>query len=407
MLYALQSAIMMMAVTRLCGVEDGGIFSIAYTTAQLMYAVGCYSSRTFQATDTGHVYSYADYSHARVVTCVGMAAASLIYCILRQYDVAKAGAVLVACAYKLIEVVEDLDHGELQREGRLDIAGRVGTFRVLLNDAIFFAVLLITRNMMAALAGSALVALIVTVWAHMHYKILFCKVAQACKGMTGRLLLECFPLFVAGFLTIYITNASKYAIDVYWGDEVQAYFSVIFTPVFTINLLSGVIFQPQMRHMAVLWNSGELSEFRRLAFRQVFVIGILSISITAFGILIGLRLLGLIYGLILDPFVTEFAVLLMGGGFVALHHYMSACITVMRRQKFMLVLSVVTAITALFVSSALVSSNGLTGACWSYFLLMLIEAAMDVGLAVTFYFQAAKDGKSEEKNENSGHNPRL
>lgn len=52
MIDALQSAVMLLAVTRLCGAETGGVFAIAYATAQLMYAVGTYYVRTFHATDT-------------------------------------------------------------------------------------------------------------------------------------------------------------------------------------------------------------------------------------------------------------------------------------------------------------------------------------------------------------------
>lgn len=137
---ALQSAVMLLMVTRLCGPEEGGTFSLAYATAQLMYVVGTYSVRTFHVTDTQYIYSSRSYVRVRIVTGTIMAATSLAFCLLRGYGTVKAGVIFAACAYKLAEVAEDLDHGELQRHGRLDVAGREGTLRICLTDFLFFVI---------------------------------------------------------------------------------------------------------------------------------------------------------------------------------------------------------------------------------------------------------------------------
>ena len=394
---ALQSAIMLLIVTRVCGIKDGGIFSIAYATSQLMYTVGGYSTRTFQATDTRYVYSYRDYSNARFVTCLGMMITASVYCAIRQYDLEKTEIVFAACIYKLIEAIEDLDHGELQREGRLDIAGRIGTFRIVLNDLTFFAILSATGDVKFALIGVAAVAALVVAITHQYYKVSFHREKQATqKKKISRLLWDCFPLFASGCLAMYVSNASKYAIDVYLGDETQTYFSVIFMPVFTINLLSGVCFRPQMKQMADFWNAREFKRFQKMIFRQVLVIIALSVSITTFGVLIGLRLLSLIYKLPLDSLAVEFAILLAGGGLVALYNYLYHCITIMRRQGSLLVQSAVVAATALIMSNIVTSRFGISGACWSYFLLTFLEAAGSIGLIGRFYCQAVQDEKSEK-----------
>lgn len=395
---ALQSAVMMLMVMWVCGVEDSGMFSIAYAASQLMYTVGGYSTRTFQATDIRYIYSYKDYSSARVMTCIGMMATGAAYCGIRQYDMMRTEIVLAACVYKLIEAAEDLDHGELQREGRLDIAGRIGTCRIALSDLVFFAVLVVTRNMKTALMGASAAAILVEAGTHRSYKVLFRTEKQGFQAKkVGCLLWDCFPLFAAGCLGMYITNASKYAIDIYLGDEAQAYFAVIFMPVFTINLLSGICFRPKMKRMADLWNDGEFGQFRGLVFQQALRIAALSFAITAFGVLFGLRLLSLIYKLPLGSLTVEFAILLAGGGLVALYNYLYQCITIMRRQRALLVQSAVIAVIALVLSDALVSRFGLTAACCSYFLLMLLEAAGSVGLTVRFYYQAMEhNGKSEK-----------
>ena len=391
-LNALQSAVMLLLVTRLCGPEAGGVFTIAYTTSQLMYTVGSYSFRNFHATDTNRVYSYGAYSRARTVTCCAMAIAGTLYCLLRQYDPAKTGMVLAACAYRLIEAVEDLDHGELQRKGYLDVAGREGTLRLLLCDGTFLLLLLGTRSSLAAMLGAATMALAVTVLAHRVYGLLLEEDSLPVgRRKVRQLLLDCFPLFAAGCLAMYNANAAKYAIDARLGDRAQTYYSVIFMPVFTINLLSGMVFRPQLKRMSELWNGGDWAEFRRVVLRQVAVIAALAAGITLFGVSVGLRLLGLLYGLELSGYTVHFTILLAGGGLSALYSYMECCLTVMRRQRVLLPLGCVVAAAALLTADVLVTRAGLTGACWVYLGIMLIEALGAAGFTAVFYRQGKRE----------------
>lgn len=383
---ALQSAVTLLLVTRLCGSVVGGVFAIAYTTSQLMYMVGNYSFRNFHATDTNRTYLYRDYSRARMVTCCAMAIFSALYCLLRQYDPAKTGMVLAACAYRLIEATEDLDHGELQRRGHLDAAGREGTLRLLLCDGIFLLLLLATRNPLVAILGMVAVALALTLLAHRLYGPLLAEGRTAVgQAKAKQLLLDCFPLFAAGCLAVYNTNAAKYAIDSCLDNEAQTYYSVIFMPVFTINLLSGMVFRPQLKHMSELWNSGERGRFQRMVLWQVAVIVVLAAVITLFGVFIGLWLLGLLYGLELSDYTAHFTILLVGGGLSALYTYMECCLTVMRRQKALLPLGCVVAVAALAASGPLVGRHGLLGACESYLLLMVIAALGAVALFAWYY----------------------
>lgn len=385
---ALQSAVMLLMVTRLCGAESGGVFAIAYTTSQLMYTVGSYSFRNFHATDTSTVYLYSDYKHTRIVTCSGMAVASVLYCLFQQYDPEKAALVLTTCAYRLFGTVEDLDHGELQRKGYLDIAGREGTFRILLCDVVFLLLLLATRNPLAAMLGVAATALLVRLLAHRVYTPLLAdSVPSTGQRKTWQLLIDCFPLFAAGCLAMYNANAAKYAIDASLGDTAQTYYSVIFMPVFTINLLSTMVFRPQLKRMSELWNERSYKDFRRIVLRQVAVVAALAAGITLFGVFIGLQLLGFLYGLELSSYAVHFAILLVGGGLSALSNYIGTCLTVMRRQKALLILGCVVAAAALTVSKPLVVQCGLMGACLSYLFLMAIEACGNIALFIRYYKQ--------------------
>ena len=58
MLNAFQSVFLLMAMSRVLTPDDAGVFTLAYSVANLMLMIGLYGMRNFQVTDTLHIYSY-------------------------------------------------------------------------------------------------------------------------------------------------------------------------------------------------------------------------------------------------------------------------------------------------------------------------------------------------------------
>ena len=58
-----------------------------------------------------------------------------------------------------------------------------------------------------------------------------------------QVLLACLPLFGASFISMYLSNAPRFAIDRYLDPTQQGYFAILFMPAVTINLMSLVIFR--------------------------------------------------------------------------------------------------------------------------------------------------------------------
>ena len=58
------------------------------------------------------------------------------------------------------------------------------------------------------------------------------------------ILWECMPLFIGSYLTLYVGNAPKYAIDDFLELKYQTYYGILYMPSFVINLLSGFVFKP-------------------------------------------------------------------------------------------------------------------------------------------------------------------
>ena len=345
-LSALQSAIMIMLVTRVDGTENAGILSIAYASAYLMYTVGTYGVRNFHATDSRNMYTYKDYKKIRLLSCGVMMICSVAYCLSKAYEGYKLSIVMLVCLLKLEEAFEDLYHGELQRSGRLDIAGRLGTIRLGISYIVFGAVLIIRRDLIEALVYVIIVGLAIV--------LLTRSVANS-------------------FTITNISNSPKYAIDLYLSEKEQAYYAVISMPVFTINLLSSIIYRPKLLYMAELWNVNDKYTFRKIIWSQIGNIFLISIVAMGGGLTIGVRILEIIYGISLNSLKKEFAVLLIGGGVVAVYNLLSACLTIIRKQVFMLIISILVMVLATVISNPIVQYAGLAGASYLYLILMLGE----------------------------------
>jgi len=374
---SLQTAVIVLIVTRVSGEEDAGIMSIAFATAYLMFTIGAYGVRNFQATDSQRDYSYKDYRKMRLISCFLMVISSLGYCFWKGYEKNKAHIILIVCLFKLLDAIEDLYHGELQRIGRLDLAGFSGVIRLILNDLTFFVVLCLTKNLYEAICSMVLISFIATIGMYIFFNTFLNREEKKEdeKRKIG-LIIACFPLFLTSFLNIYICNSPKYAIDICLSEKEQAYYAILSMPVFTIHLLSGIFYRPQLLYIAKLWNEKKRDLFKKMVLKQICNIISIAILIVAFGCAVGLRILELLYDVSLISFQKEFTILLLGGGMTAVYNFLTVCITIMRKQFFLIVLSVFIAILAFLISNPMVYHAGLLGASWLYFLLMLGEMAV-------------------------------
>lgn len=187
-----------------------------------------------------------------------------------------------------------------------------------------------------------------------------------------RLLKNCFPLFAGSFLSFYIGNAPKYAIDFLLTDDLQACYGFLAMPVFVIGLLNGFIFNPMLFKLSCLWNEAKIKLFLKQVVMQIAIVaGITGVCILG-AYLIGIPVLSLLYNTNLSPYKTELLILLLGGGFLGLSGLLNAVIIIIRCQKNLLWVYLTVAIIAFFMSNPIVKKYRMMGASILYMILMLI-----------------------------------
>lgn len=368
---AVQSAVVLVVMTRTNPLEDAGVFSIAYAISTLMLYIGQFGVKKFQISDVNEEYSFQEYFGFRIITSIAMMAAAVTFSafgfIFRGYSTVKFCVIIIICLIQLTDSFDDLFFGRFQQVGRLDVASKATSFRVILGTATCMVSLILTGNLILSVAAWLLTVTIALFVSSVSVAKNFCtlKASFRIEKMRG-LFRANFPLFAGTFLLLYIGNAPKYAIDLYLNEEAQAIFNFIFMPVFVVGLFANFIFNPIIVDLAESWNNGEIPAFVSGMKRQAAVVcGITAFCITG-GFAVGCPILSLLYNTDLSDRRTELCVLLLGGGMLAMVNLFTVGITIIRKQSLLTAGYVAAAFIAKLTAHFFIRHYALMGAAIMY-----------------------------------------
>ncbi len=391
------SFVFLLCVTRTVGIAEGGIFSLAFAIAQLLLTVGKYGVRSFQATDVSGEISFATYVITRAFFCIIMVACSAMYVWVSGFELYKAEIVLFVCLLKMVDAVEDVFHGQFQLCDKMYIAGQLLSIRNLFSILLFGISIFITCNLLFTCAVTAIFSLLICL-------IINGFTVKKCGIKWGRWNIQqgwhlfklCTPLFAGHFLSLYIYNVPKYAIDKFCTTEMQTYYAIIFMPTFVINIFSEFVFKPMLTGLASLWHQARAKEFERIIIKLVINICVVTTAALGGMYLCGIPVLSFVYHTELKEFRTDLIILIAGGGFSAAVYMLYNVLTSMRMQKIIFVNYLTGAILITVISYYNVWRNGIRGAAVSY---LIVEAIMFAFMITVTMRQIWKGEKHVEVNE--------
>ena len=374
---AFQSVFLLAIMTRTVGLTASGIFSIAYANANLLLALGGFGMREFHNTDVEHRYSFGTYRTARIITALAMILAGIVTCAVtagsRGYSANKTAIMILMCVWRAVDAFEDVYLGQYQSSNRLDVAAKVMAMRMITSLLVFSLGLVILRDLLLALILAVVSAVAADVFLLGWTK----HIAGEDTGRPGikqvlELLKACAPLCVAGFLTLYIGNAPKYAIDSVLSDEMQACYGFVAMPVFVVGLLNGFVFNPIMYKMSWLWQTKNIGAFAKRIVVQAGIVAAITAICELGAFLLGIPVLSWLYNTDLTPFKSELLILLLGGGFLSLANLCASVLTIMRKHRYTMYMNIAVAAMAVFTANYLVEKYELLGAACLYLCLMVL-----------------------------------
>ena len=401
-IFAVQSAIVLIVITHTSGLEDAGIFSIAYAVGSLMFYIGEYGVRKYQVSDIHEEMSFTDYHSHRIVACTLMLLVSLIYVadgwFRLGYSPYKTYIVLIICLIKVVEAYSEVYFGRFQQVGRLDVSAKTNFYRIMLGVVGCIICLIITHNM----AVSMTLWFVLSIIALLSSNILVYKEFGTLEPVfhwdkIKRIFTDCAPLFAGYFFLLYVGNAPKYAIDACMSDVDQACYNFIFMPVFAIGMFANFIFNPILVKLAHRWDENKIKAYTKIVVRQIFVILGITLLAIAVALTIGCPVLGILFNADLMAYKTDLAILMVGGGMLALVNFFAVIVTVMRYQKHLTSGYIVMAVIAWFLANRAVSTYGIRGATVLYTILMTIQAIIFAGISFYFINKRKKEVEKKER----------
>ena len=373
-LWGMVFPVLTIVVTQLAGAEQAGMFSLAFVTALLLMFVGNYGVRNFQASDLDEEYSFADYQANRVLTVVIMLVAGITYCKFRGYADQMWLMSLGVYLYKAVDALADVYEGRLQQVDKLYLAGISQAFRSAAALIGFSLALLITRNVgVSSIVMAVIAALTFVVFTFPLAQLETPKSRSANAKRVIALLKQCFPLFVALFMYNLIDNMPKFVMEGALSYDNQLYYNALYFPAHAILLTSGFIYKPMLLKMANAWADPAKRKKFDLIIVVMFVI-IVAITVVVAGAMgwFGLTIMSFLYSIDFEQYRGLCFVMLAAGGVTAGIEFLYQVITVLRRQRAVTKLYLITFGFSLFVPVLLVNFTGLPGAVIGYLIVMCI-----------------------------------
>lgn len=393
---ALQSTFILFFLQRMTSTEVSGVFTFAFATANLMLIIGKYGVRYFHASDTREQYTFGDFVSHRILTSGLMLAASAAYCVVQLtlggYTFDKMLVCLLLCVQKLMDSVEDAYYGEYQRRGRLDVAGKVMSLRLAVVIAAFLAGFVLTKNLSWAALASIVAGVAVMALALAALSADFGRPQIALLShKTRRLMVECFPLFSVSFLQMFIFYVPKLTIDSMLTSSDQAVYGFISMPVFIVSLLAEFFFRPMTDSFTQDWWAGRTKPFIRRVLLVIAVIFGITIVCIAGGLIVGIPVMSFLFRYPLQSQRWELALLLLGSGVLSITAFLAMILTIMRRQKVVLMSYLPSAIAAIPICRQLVRGSGLRGAALSY----LISISIICLIIIAFFIRNVRNREDQ------------
>lgn len=374
------SILLLMISSRLLPSVEADLFSISYTIAQQLLIIGIFGVRPYQSTDVHKEHSFQDYFYTRLITIMLMLLVLLVYLVFTgNFSSERTTVLILMTSFRLFDAFSDVFQGHFQQEQRSDLAGKILFYRSVWTVLVFTCALWLTRQLWLATGLILLVNAVLTVSLDKaYYQVLSGTRHQLvfCWSQIKSILLKCSPLFFNAFLINYIFSEPRLVIDrllqmKLLNSGMQRDFSILFMPTFALNILF-LMLRPLLTQLSTYWQDGNKSRFQEILRRVVLVLLGLEGLVLLLGYLLGIPVLGFIFGVDLSSYQLPLMILLVGGGCNLFASLIDNIMVIYRAQQYLILANMLTFLVTKLTTFILISKFGLLGASFSFLLAMAV-----------------------------------
>lgn len=368
------SLFFMILITRINSMDDAGIFTLSFSIACLVYYIGTYAGRVYQVTNVNDSITDSDFIIHRAITCVMMVFISLMYCFISGYSLYKFTVVILLCIYKSLEAFSDVLYGVVQKNNNLYQVGISLTIKSVFALILFVVVDIVTRNIVYSILFAILAWILVIVlydFKNVNYVSKF-KLHFNISSLRD-IFKNGFFVFIINFLSSYIVNAPKYALDGRASNELQAIFGIILMPATLISLGAQYFIQPFLEQLTSSFKNNDKKAFNKVVIKLLFITSGLGVICLIGAYILGIPVLSLVYGLELSAYLFELEIIIFGSILFALSLILSSALITVRYNFIQFIVFVITSVFGFFISIILITRFSIDGAAYAYSCIMLLE----------------------------------
>lgn len=391
------SLFFMIIVTRVNGTTDAGIFTLAFTTACILYMIGVYAGRIFQVTENEKIND-KEYIINRTGTVILMIIISGIFVVIKGYEPYKMVVFILICLYKAIEAFSDVLYGILQKNDLLYQVGKSFFLKALIALVAFLAVDLITKNLIISSFMIVIANILVVLVYDIPNILKIVDIKQKIKiSNVLRIYKTGFFIFAISFLGLYIMNAPKYAIDDFLTENIQAIYGIIIMPATVVGLLGQFIIHPYLNTIVKLYKENQLEEIKKIVLKIVLAIFVLGMICVLGAYILGIPVLELIYGINLKDYKINLVVVILASTLSVIGTIYSSILTTIRRTFIQFVIYCVLTVIAVISSYILTYYFKINGATGAYFIIMSLQYLLYYIFTKRILNKMIKEKKDETK----------
>ena len=394
MMFSASSIILLIFITRFFGSVDSGIFAISWAVCQQMYSLGLFGTRNYQIADVENKFSFSQYYSSKFFSAILMLIGCIIYGLVLKLSWPKLLMSFLLTFLMIGEVFADVFAGHLQKMDRNAQIGKSYFFRILLYDVLFIFICFLFNNIYLAILFSTLISFS-WIWIVDYYYIVKDENSKNKEKVHltinfKNVLIECIPILLSSFLTNFIINIPKNAIELYSTNQLQAVYNILFTPTSIIALVSSIIFMPMYTKISQDWYKKRYKDFLKKITNVIIFICLFTIVVLIIAYFLGIPVLSFVYNVELAKYKFQFLLLVLSGGIVSISWLLVYLLTVFNRQILLVYIYGFVSVVSNLLSNYLVKLSAIEGASISYFLSSLFINILLVWCVVVEYKKLAK-----------------
>ncbi len=345
--------------------EVVGLFALGLAVTLPIAAFTNLQLRGVFCTDTKNEYTFGDYLGLRILGIVTTVTVSSLVAFM-FYESWQSTITIVVMSFAVgSQSLADIYYALFQKHERLDLSAKSMILKGVISLLIMMIIMLITSNLIWTICGLAASRLLLVILFDIRTSRFLCEKQERIVRFkiphVKYLLWLSLPMGLNMMILSYSQNIPRYFLEVYSGEYVLGIFSALAYVMMAGTMITGALGQAALPRLAKYYAAQELSSFRKLLSKLLFVAVCLGFLAMGVAYVLGKPILALLYTPEYAHYHTEFMLVMLAGSLGLVGGFFGTGLTAARKFRSQPILNFMACLIALVVSFLLIPRFGLMG----------------------------------------------